>query len=366
MSNDESENEHHYQTPEEKWSHDIDIILNNLRLNCITMSEYHRMQYFQLQKKLKYFRIPVILLSSFSGFFNFGLQPYLNQDSIALICSIMSLFVGLLGSVELYLQLQKRMENELDNSKQYYLNAIDIYKVIKLELRNRNGDGKTYLEERYSIYRKLIESSNLVLENSTLSDSLIPMDDIVMKNVSPTVNKNNIVDKFDIFCNLVENSEGDFNNLIPLLVKNSKKSGKPIDQRKITLYSNLVNALSDIDVNLLNEIKPIILEDIQNNEDFIKGRFTLYNKIIKYKEKIPCELIENLKNILISDLETISTNTVKTKKELKKDIKKDSFLSNFFQQIQSLTPKTSDLEANKNSFASFNREQSLSSPNITV
>lgn len=302
---DNEEEQHTYISAQARWTSDIDQILENIRHNCIILSEYHRSQYFQLQKKLKYFRIPVILISSCAGFFNFGLQPYMDQNMIAMICSVMSLFVGLLGSMELYLQLQKKMESELDNSREYYLNAIDIYKVIRLDRKHRNGEGKTYLEERYGVYRKLIESSNLVLEDYNLADFLAPRKNAISKKD----NSDKIADRFDLYCNLVENTDINETNimqkLVPLLISGPGKTVDDISfQDKINLYCTLVESISPKNKELLEQIKPYLLTNDVNkdNGDSIKERFSLYTDVMKYKDVIPEDSIKKIKTLLVNDI----------------------------------------------------------------
>ena len=50
--------------------------------------------------------------------------------------------------------------------------AIDIFKMLSLQANNRNVDGKTYLDEKYQIYIKLVENSALLRRK--INDSLTP------------------------------------------------------------------------------------------------------------------------------------------------------------------------------------------------
>jgi len=293
----------HLNHTQDKWTVDIDQILDSIRHNSILLSEYHRTQYFLLQKKLKYFRIPVIVVSSFSAFFNFGLQPYLDQNAVATICSMMSLFAGLLGSLELYLQIQKKMENELMNSKDYYLNAIDIYKVIRLERKNRNGDGKTYLEERYNIYRKLIEGSSLLIENSQLSDFLTPKQNATIKRKT----NDKIIDKFKLYCNLVENTELNNTNimdkLVPILLNPTQKNESINFQDKLELFCNLYDKIPDTNRELLDKLKPFILNNTPDtNDDTVKDRFLIYSDLMQYKDSIGSDSLEKIKTLLLDEI----------------------------------------------------------------
>ena len=114
--------------------------------------------------------VPVIIISGFNSVISVGLQSYLEQASISAMTCLLALFCGIIGSIELFLGIQQQMENELVCSKDFYLLAIDIFKMLSLQANNRNVDGKTYLDEKYQIYIKLVENSALLRRK--INDSL--------------------------------------------------------------------------------------------------------------------------------------------------------------------------------------------------
>ena len=146
----------------ETWSPGIEYILEEIRLNSMTISEYHKEKYYHTKGFLKYFRIPTIVFSAMNSVFSVGLQPYCPQQIISLICCLISLVCGVISSVELFLSIQSTMENELIASKDFYLLSVDIFKILSLERATRMVNGKVYLDETYQIYCKLIENSNIV------------------------------------------------------------------------------------------------------------------------------------------------------------------------------------------------------------
>lgn len=156
------------------WSDDIERILGDIRQNCIVYSEAHKRNYFTLKGYLKYFKIPVIILAGFNSVFSVGLQPYVEQGTISVLTCLISLFAGIITSVELYLHIQSDMENEFITSKEFNLLAIDIYKILNLDRENRGISGKMYLDDKYSVYLKLVETSNLI--DKKISDSINKID----------------------------------------------------------------------------------------------------------------------------------------------------------------------------------------------
>jgi len=102
-----------------------------------------------------------------------GLQPYLQQGYISLITCGVSLITGIITSIELFIGIQSSMEVELNSSKDFYILAIDIFRMLSLTAENRGIDGRTYLDEKYQIYCKLIETSDIITKR--MKENLIPI-----------------------------------------------------------------------------------------------------------------------------------------------------------------------------------------------
>jgi hypothetical protein len=159
---------------------DIENLLENIRLNCVVLNKEHKKRYIKLKNTLKWFRIPIIVLSGMNSLLSVSLQNYLEQGIISISTAMVSLMCGIIGSVELYLSIQQNMEMELITSKDYYLLGIDIFKILSLKEQNRNVDLKVFLDEKFQVYQKLVENSN-ILEKKVL-DKLCP---VFEPNVTP-------------------------------------------------------------------------------------------------------------------------------------------------------------------------------------
>lgn len=138
---------------------DIESVLDKLRQNSSTLSNYHRKRYIVLKARLKYFRCPIIVLSACNSVASVSLQPFLNQTYISLLNMFLSLIVGIIGSIEMFLQINRELESSLVNQKEFYILSCDIYKYLELERGNRITDERTFLQETYTRYIKLIETS---------------------------------------------------------------------------------------------------------------------------------------------------------------------------------------------------------------
>lgn len=155
------------------WTTDIEGVLENIRINCVILSNEHKKRYFQLKNTLQYFRLPVIILSGINSIVSVGLQNYLEQQTISMMTCLLALVCSIIGSIELYLAVQKSMELELLSSKEYYLLGIDIYKTLSLHAPIRPIPAKEYLERNYEQYCKLTENSLLIVKK--LEDKLTPI-----------------------------------------------------------------------------------------------------------------------------------------------------------------------------------------------
>ena len=155
------------------WTTDIENLLEAIRNNSSLMSDYHKKRYEYLKSYLKWFKLPSLILNATNVFFSSGLTPYLEMDYISLLTMGVSMVCSILNSVELYLGIENNMACELVASKDYYLLATDIYKVLVLDRDNRTQPAKEFLEEHYARYTKLFESSNLL--NRKMKDSLKPV-----------------------------------------------------------------------------------------------------------------------------------------------------------------------------------------------
>lgn len=158
---------------ENDWTPDIENILESIRVNCIILSKEHKTRYFALKENLKYYKIPVIIFSSINSIVSVGFQPYLEQGTISMMTCLLALICSIIGSIELYLSIQKGMESELISQRDYYLLSVDIYKTLALSKDHRPIPSKEYLDKCYNTYCKLMESSNALAKR--LEDKLCPL-----------------------------------------------------------------------------------------------------------------------------------------------------------------------------------------------
>jgi hypothetical protein len=138
-------------------------LLEKIRVNCVHLSIYHNRRYhFYKNILFSIFRVPLIVLGGFNSFTAVGLQNYIEQRTISLINAMLSLFSAIITSVELLLNLQKRMENELDSYKKYYKLSVEIYTYMRSDSEGRIPTEDVFLKEKHKEYDALIIAGNAI------------------------------------------------------------------------------------------------------------------------------------------------------------------------------------------------------------
>ena len=161
------------------WYTDMESILEKIRKNSVILSHHHKRYYIYLKERLKYFRIPVIVLSSINTVLSISLDKYTIYSSI-IICGI-NLIVTIISSIELFLNIQKQIENNLILQSGFYTLSINIFKTLQLNRTNRTIKGIDFLNECFDEYNRLFHLSTL----QTIKDSLTPLEKELEESESP-------------------------------------------------------------------------------------------------------------------------------------------------------------------------------------
>ena len=186
---------------------DIEGVLEKIRLNSSTLGSYHRKRFIVLKGRLKWYRIPIIVLSSINAVTSVCLTSFLNQTYISLLNMFLSLVVGIIGSVEMFLQINRELESSLVNQKEFYILSCDIYKYLELNRGNRVTDERTFLNDTYTRYIKLIETSYTLKKK--IDDKLQDVLTLKITNLPSSLPSN---PSSDIFVDTSE--EGSENNVL--------------------------------------------------------------------------------------------------------------------------------------------------------
>lgn len=142
-----------------EWTNDQEVVLEGIRENALQMKKANTKSYLSLKSQLARYKIPIIIISAMNSVFSVGAERYLPQHYISGASCLLSLMVGIIGSLQMYLQIENNMESCLVASKDYYNLAIEIYKTLTLERGHRNSNGKEYLDEVYNRYVNITDKT---------------------------------------------------------------------------------------------------------------------------------------------------------------------------------------------------------------
>ncbi len=104
-----------------KWTSDIENVLECIAYNSGLMADHHKKQYEILIHNLMYYKIPIIFISSLNSVFAIGLNNYIEQNIVSTITCLLSLICACISSTELYLSIQRRSDAELTSYRAFYL-----------------------------------------------------------------------------------------------------------------------------------------------------------------------------------------------------------------------------------------------------
>ena len=158
---------------EESWSLKIEAICEDVLTNIKLLSEIHKTNYLVLKIYLFRLKIPVIVLSAFNSIVSVGLSNYTTQSITSTITCLLSLCVGLLGSLELFIGVSTKMDIEYSTYKSLKVLGIKISHTLKLEPCNRDMNGDIFLKEVISEYESIFKNS--LINVMDINDDLLKM-----------------------------------------------------------------------------------------------------------------------------------------------------------------------------------------------
>ena len=165
------------------WSQSVDSLLDKIRLNSVYLTNRHINNHLYYKNCSKYFEIPTIILSVFSGSFSVGSDGFLNQELISIVSCSISMLITILTSIKLYMKIQENSTQEQELAVSFKTLALDIFKVLSLPEQDRGIDGLIYLNKTYGKYVNLVENSQ-ILNKFNKKDQLLVIDPKLWTNSS--------------------------------------------------------------------------------------------------------------------------------------------------------------------------------------
>ena len=174
------------------YTNDVDKLLEKIRVNCVLFSKAHKQRYLALEQSLKYYKLPVIVISGVSSLVAVS-QEYMPQYYITVINSVFGLCVSVICSVELYLGISVQLSKAAMLTKEFYELSIEIFKVLSMDINNRTENPMTFLESVFGRYSSLYANKDIVKFH--IQDQLIPLNDDLAARLRQNSETSNILNQ---------------------------------------------------------------------------------------------------------------------------------------------------------------------------
>lgn len=160
------------ETDPHNWSMDVEKRLQAIQDNSAQQALISKKEYLDLMHIQQFFKIPVIVLSGINSVFAVGLTSYASQSAVSIINCLLAFVCATIGSIELYLNISKKIEISLASFQSFYLLSVKINNTLKLEREHRSElDGRKFLADCLNEYEQLFSQNNVSPEN--INDKLI-------------------------------------------------------------------------------------------------------------------------------------------------------------------------------------------------
>ena len=166
-----------------EWTTENTIYLQKLSTTSGLLSQRFMFEYHRLLKMERYFKLPVIFLSSVSGLLSALNTSVENTLPISITITVLSLIVTTTNSSEGYLRLGDNIQKSIETSKALSSLKEMIDVELSLKVEDRNNDSVLFLKEAYGKYNNIMEMCPPLLKNNRY------ILDIIDKNLTITDNR---------------------------------------------------------------------------------------------------------------------------------------------------------------------------------
>ena len=137
--------------------------------------DYHKL-FTEKQKHLYYLKLPVIVLSSVSGFVSFGSGNFQTRtENINIGVGCIGLFVSILTTLETFFSVSLTMSQARAVSLSLQLLSQKISCELALPVQDRSTDGLVYLRQAFSDFLQMIEKAPPLQHRKEAHDRIVQM-----------------------------------------------------------------------------------------------------------------------------------------------------------------------------------------------
>ena len=169
-----------------EWTPNQEAYLTRLHLEAHTLSEFNRKQVQLFTRIQQRFSIPIMVLSGINSLAAVCLQDYLVQSEVSIINACLSLLVGVLGSIQMFLRVDSKIHTHAVCSHEFGKLAHRISKELSVEREVRNSKGRDFLIEAFSEFMSILDKCEIKTKRLTNHLLLLPDDSVSLTSSSDT------------------------------------------------------------------------------------------------------------------------------------------------------------------------------------
>lgn len=156
------------------WRPEEVTYLRNLEVSCVELSQEYHSIYFKLKTTQNKFKIPSIIIGSFTGVASFGSStfPPGYQKWISVSVGLINVAIAILTTLESFFKLGEDMNASRSSSEQLKKLAEDINREMSLEVSTRQTSGIIFLRDAYTRYHQILSTAP-VLQDYYISHVVI-------------------------------------------------------------------------------------------------------------------------------------------------------------------------------------------------
>jgi hypothetical protein len=139
--------------------------LLRIKHSCFGMHELYRERYLIARSRMIYYDVPVIVLSAISSVFIAGGEGYLSKMVVQIATCVMSLLVGVIGSLKKFFRVDENRDQCLETYKDLFRMFCELSIMLDMPKEARPGDPQQYSTETANKYAEIMQRA-LVLEHN--------------------------------------------------------------------------------------------------------------------------------------------------------------------------------------------------------
>ena len=163
-----------------EWTPQQEEFLRRLHMESHTLAEYNRKQ-FQIYSRIhQRFTVPILVLSGINSLFAVTTQPFLEQNLISITNACISLFCGILGSIQMFMKVDTKIHQYVICAHEFKKLSYRISRELSVERDVRSNNGKEEVNNAFNEFNSILDKMEtkekrtrkwLMLPNDGTNDS---------------------------------------------------------------------------------------------------------------------------------------------------------------------------------------------------